>query len=184
MSKGQTMRYSDQELELIKRTFADNEEMLKAIRKVFLQLPLSAVERSLLLTIKSDEIQTILRKAFLPEIDGDAPFNQVVDLWLTLDLNNKEPDEAAILIKAREKLIAYLDQQLNKLSDPSSKEAIKIEKLVNGSKDTEENLVNMIARNQLVYHVEMQLNMFYLLAGTKEETVEQTKNRLQKNSNK
>jgi hypothetical protein len=39
-------------------------------------------------------------------------------------------------------------------------------------------------RNSLIHHSEMQLNMFEVLAGMKSESVEDTKERLMKDSSK
>jgi len=42
----QTMRYSDEELALIKSVFSENDELLLTIRKVMLQAPLSSREEA------------------------------------------------------------------------------------------------------------------------------------------
>lgn len=110
MEKGQQMRISDKELELIKSTFAGNEELLM-----------------------------LLRKVFLPEIQPNLPLGQNLDLWMTLKVEDMTAEEA---------------------------------------------LINIKARNTLISHIEFQLNSLKALAGQKNETVEETKNRLAQNSNK
>jgi hypothetical protein len=182
-----SMRYSDVELATIKTFFAENDELLIAIRKSFLQLPLTAVEQALLITLKnSEDILKVLRKTFLPTIDGDAPFNQVVDLWMTIDLKDKDPKEALTMITAREKLITYLEQQLKVLeggvpsvNDIQLSDCVKVLK-----SKAEDTYTNFIMRNTLISHVEQQLSMLSVLSGQKTETVEQTKERLAKNSMK
>jgi len=77
------MRYTEDELHLIKATFKDNERLLK-----------------------------LLRKVFLPEIDPDAPIGQVIDLWMTVKVDDLTPEQALINIKARNTLISHVDQQL------------------------------------------------------------------------
>ena len=104
------MRITDAELSLIKMTFADNDALLK-----------------------------VLRKVFLPEINATTPIGQQVDLWMTVGIENMSPEDALITIKAR---------------------------------------------NQVIQHVEMRLMELKMLAGIKEETVEQTKERLKKDSSK
>jgi hypothetical protein len=104
------MRITDAELATIKSLFAENEEGLK-----------------------------IMRKIFLPEIDYDAPLGQVVDMWMPVEVDEVSPEQAIINIKARKTLIV---------------------------------------------HVESCLMQLRTLAGTKEETVESTKDKLMKNSNK
>lgn len=104
------MRITDAELGLLKMTFADNDVLLKLMRKIF-----------------------------LPEIDLNAPVGSQVDLWMT----------------------------------------IKIE-----DQTTEEAIINLKARNQVITHLEMCLNQIKILAGQKDETPEQTKERLAKDSSK
>lgn len=183
----QSMRYSDRELETIKSTFAENDELLIAIRKHFLQLPMDALEQALLVTLKNDKLALgVLRKTFLPTIDGNAPFNQVIDLWMTVELKNKEPELAYFDLKSRELLINFLEQQLNLLEGVSTSEEIKVSEFTKiGSKmKAPEVYINFITRNTLVYHIEQQLSVFSILAGQKNETIEQTKERLRKDSSK
>ena len=80
------MRFSDSELALIRGVFYENDQLLKLMRKVF-----------------------------LPEIDPTAPLGQLVDLWMTIDLKDKDPEEAMINIKARNQLIMHVEQQLLQL---------------------------------------------------------------------
>lgn len=109
MSK-QEMRISDTELEIIKNTFSERDELLK-----------------------------VLRKIFLPEIMPEAPIGQNIDLWMTMKIEELNPEEA---------------------------------------------LINLKARNSLIQHVESCLLQLKMLAGQKTETVEETKDRLKKDSSK
>lgn len=102
------MRITDEELELLKSTFANNERLV-----------------------------LLMRKIFLPEVDYDAPIGQVIDLYLSLKTEDVTPEQA---------------------------------------------LINLKARNTLVTHVESCLLQISMLAGQKEESVEETKERLQKDS--
>lgn len=107
---GQQMRLSDTDLSIIKNTFADNEELMK-----------------------------VLRKVFLPELSADVPLGQNIDLWMTLKVDDLEPEQA---------------------------------------------IINLKARNTVIQHLEMCLMQLNVLAGSKEETVEATKERLKKDSSK
>lgn len=104
------MRITDEELNLIKTTFAENDTLLKLIRKIF-----------------------------LPELSAYAPIGQNFDLWMTLKIEDISPEEA---------------------------------------------LINIKARNILISHVEPCLLQLKLLAGKKTESVEQTKEKLKKDSSK
>lgn len=183
--KKQTRRYSEEELSIIKNTFADNDELLKAIRKEFLQDKLNAVDLALLEMVKKPAILKILRKTILPEIDTTAPIHQVIDLWMTLQINDKLTEIVMPQIWAREKVIKYLEQQFNRLEDRNAKLEIKFEELTpSRDKLDNDNYADLVARNTIVNHIEMQLNALLFLAGSKDETVEQTMERLNKDSNK
>jgi len=179
------MRYTNNELQIIKNTFAENDDLLKRIRKVMLQMPLNTLDLSILELGKKKEVLDILRKTFLPTLDPDAPLNQVVDLWMTIQITDKEPFIALPHLEARKKLIEYLEQQLRVLED-NGKEKIKFSELVIFNKETSDRdiYVNMIVRNTIVNHIEMQLAMLKILAGMKSETLEETQERLKKDSSK
>lgn len=184
--KKQTKRYTDNELDLVKRTFKGNDDLLKAIRKVFLQLPLTPVEQTMIISGLKDkpEVVAILRKTFLPTIDGDAPFNQVVDLWMTIDVKDKSPELALPHVMAREKLIKYLDQQLNFLGG-NDECNLKLADMTNfEGKNADEIYSNLLFRNTLIYHVEQQLTQIEVLSNQIDETSEQTAKRLAKDSSK
>lgn len=180
------MRYTDKELQLIKSTFAENDELLKIIRKVMLQIPLDSVDLSRLELVKKPEVLAVLRKTFLPTIDPDAPLNQVIDLWMTIQIADKTPDEALPHFKARKKLIEYLDQQLRFLEEDRDI-TIKFSELINLDrlkKETPDVYSNIVARNTIISHTEMQLGMLKILGGLKDETLEETQERLRKDSTK
>lgn len=110
MEKGKQMRFTEEELDLIQRTFKGNEKLLKLMRKVF-----------------------------LPEYDPDAPLGQVIDLWMTVPVKEMTPNDA---------------------------------------------MVNILSRNALISHVEMQLQQLNLLAGVDAKTEEEIKEKLKKDSAK
>lgn len=101
MSQGAQMRITEQERELIQRTFKDNEPLL-----------------------------LLLRKMFLPEIDPTAPLGQIVDLWMTVNVKDMTPEQAYVNLLARNALITHVDQQLmslyliSKAVTPTSEEVI------------------------------------------------------------
>ena len=180
------MRYSDAELSIIKNTFADNEELLKVIRKVFLQIPLDIIDQESLKNIKGNRsLLEVIRKAFLPVIDAKAPLHQIVDLWQTLEIKNKTPEMVAIDAMAREKLIEYIDQQLLRLEGEPLVGGIEFERLHGAkNKEVEDIYIDLMVRNTIIGHTEMQISQFLILAGKKEETVEETLKRLAKDSAK
>jgi len=174
----QKMRYNDSELRVIKSLFSENDEMLVALRKKMLDFPLSQVEANLV-TYTPEQL-AVISKTFNPEIEPEAPVNQIIDLWMTVDVKDKTPSEAALLLEARSRLIKYLTERLE-----NKKPTITFESLSYSSKKMDqENLINQITRTTLLSHVEQQLNQLNFLAGQKDETVEQLMDRLQKDSSK
>jgi len=185
------MRYTDAELSLIKNSFAENEELLKAMRKVFLQLPLSEADE---IAIRGNfggkqGIKDLLRKTFMPELDGNAPFGQLIDLWMSVDVKEKPLEDMMPVFKARQLLIELLEQQLVSMDSLSEgkevKEKIKIADLTElKTRTVDKFYTNVIARNTLITHVDSQLMQLEALAGLKDETLEQTLERLKKDSSR
>lgn len=99
MNQGAQMRITEDEMRLIRATFKDNEPLLR-----------------------------LMRKMFLPEIDPSAPIGQMIDLWMTVNVNEMSAEEALVNIKARNSLISHVDQQLMSLKLISSTEPVSAEK--------------------------------------------------------
>jgi len=184
----QTMRFNKQELELIKNTFAGNDNLLRAIQKVFVQVGLNAVELSLLETnLKTKEIKKLFRKIFKPELTDEVPYKQAFDLWLTIDLKNKMTDDAVLLIKSNKVFIDYWEQQIKVIekAEWSKEQKIKFSELA----DIDEKLPNdifidIMARNTIFATLMGRLSQIEVLAGIKEETPEEQAKRLEKDSNR
>ena len=82
-SQGSQMRITQEEQDMIKRAFGNNEPLIRLMRKIF-----------------------------LPELDPKAPIGQMIDLWMTVDVKDMSPEDALVNIKARNTLITHVDQQL------------------------------------------------------------------------
>jgi len=185
MSKQQQMRYNDGELSMIKNTFAGNDELLLAIRKVMLQFELGESDKEILKMIKGKEVQALLRKTFLPTLSEDAPRHQLIDLWMSIDVKDKSVADMDMIFKSREMLINLLDQQLKELEGKEVKGKIKLSDLAEyKGQGAEDFYPGIHARNTLISHVEMQLAQIEVLAGKKDESIEETKKRLFKDSAK
>lgn len=92
------MRITDEELAVIKGLFADNEEALKVMRKIF-----------------------------LPEIDYTAPLGQLVDMWIPVEVDDVTPEQAIINIKARKTLIIHIESCLMQLRNLAGKKEESVE---------------------------------------------------------
>lgn len=173
-------RFTDAEIGIMKSVFAENKALLKIVRKFFLQLPMSDTEKTLLSQVKTRETIQVLEKCILPNIDGDAPFHQVIDLWMTIKLDGMTPDTAIYHLESRDILIKYLDAMLKELRDEKV-ETIKIDSLLfSKEKGAERNFIDLLTRNTIIGHIEMQINQIFVLAGKKDEDVETTLKELDK----
>jgi len=186
--KKRTMRFSEKELITIKGVFAENDDLLRTMRKVFYQMPLNAVDLSALeLTFKNKpELDRVLRKCFLPEIEADVPFQQQIDLWMTIQLKEMMVGEASVHLDSIQIWIDYMNQQLEVLKTGKYKKPkIDFKELTDIKEDIPtERFAKVLARNTIINHVEQQLNQILILAGMKTETPEETLERLSKDSNK
>lgn len=180
------MRFDAGELTAVKNIFADNEELAKVVRRVFIQSELSVEDATIINTIfKDDSLKALIIKFFNPTISGQEHLHQMVDLWLTVDTKEKTIDQIIPTIRARRILINYISQQIEKLFNLSLNEEIKLSDLLIMDDVSDEAIfINLLARNTIVQHVEQMIGQLLILAGEKQETVEQTQARLQKNSAK
>ena len=182
----QKMRFTDSELAIIKAVFADREDLLKLLRKIFQLVNLTEKEQEIVKKTFTPEAIKVIKKSFLPNVDLDAPINQIVDLWMTVNITDKEPHQAAIALRGRAKIIELLEMGVKRFEDPSGiyKSVQEFSLQAKSNATIDKDIENLIARNTLISHIEQQLYQIKVLAGQKEETVEETKERLLKNSSK
>lgn len=181
-SPNQKMRYSDIELSLIKNTFAGDETNLYAVRKHMLGATLTEAEDKFIKEL-TPELKVLLNKCFNPVIDGDSPFFQLVDMKMPLspDLKGKTREEAEDIIAIKQVEIDYIQSRLDAF-DGIHSDGLSLEKMADLRAPNA--FVNIQARNYLLSYIDSFVNDLRNLAGQKEETVEQTKQRLAKDSTK
>lgn len=191
--KDQKMRFNRAELGQIKALFAENDELLYAIRKVLLQAPLTEQEEVWVRSAVTKTTFPLIKKFFLPELDANAPLFQITDMYLGLgaEIKSLSPEGAWPFVRAKEIEIAYIAQQLEALEDVSKEHAPKIvladlTKVPKTARKADEVdvWVNINARNYILSFVDSNVQQIQFLAGLKDETVEQTMERLRKDSTK
>lgn len=180
--------YSDEELSLIKNTFADNDTLLYTVRKVMLQFPLTEAEEGLIKLSITPQVVAVLKKRILPEISEDFPLGQLPHLLVTLgnELKAKNVEEMGPLFDAKKIEGDYLSQQFAVLENVSNqaKPKIVLSELAIIREDAYINYVNVNAYLFLLGYIDPMLNFIKVLAGQKDETIEATKKRLERDSNK
>lgn len=184
--KKQTMRFTDAELELIKRIFAENDTLITQLRKKFLQFPMSAADNENIAKTfpAGSDAQTVLFKLFNPKLDPEAPLYQLTDMWLNVEIKDRDTDMSIPYIIARAKLVEYFDTLEAKLLEDGSYAFSLADLLLLEGKSDRTIHADVLARNAIVSHTEAHLNQAYLLAGLKTESIQQTTDRLKKNSSK
>jgi hypothetical protein len=187
----QTMRFSSDEVDLMRSNLHENDTLLKIVRKRLLQIPLSESEESLLKkTIpEGSDLARLIKKTVHPTLDGDAPFFQMIDLYLNTDVKEKPEELAIINILAREKMTKYFDEVFANFYDFSVTYDIKFKSFTDNVEerakgDTTDLCADFLARNTILNHVDFQLSQLLILAGTKKETTEEKDDRLKKKSTK
>lgn len=187
--KGQVFIFNDAELRLIKQTFADNEILLYAVRKVLLQFPLTPAEKEYVKQAMTPEVFAVIKKRIYPDLDPDAPLGQLADYrtLLTQDLKSKSTQDLGPIFDARRIEMAYLDQQFRELQDVHKEHlrGVSLEKLRSlEGKDELEQHVDLMAYLNILGYVDPMLLYLQQIAGEKEETTEQQKERMKRNSSK
>lgn len=179
-NKDQKFIFSDVELELIKNTFAENDELLYAIRNVLLQFELSEAQKQMIKTQVTPEVYTILRKRILPTPDGSFPLTQLPSIWTTItnDIKNRGKEDMDLLLEAKMLEIEYLEQQFEVLKDLDAPQPMKLAGMCVAD------YINMTAYLFLLGYVDPSLNFIKSIAGEKVETLEEQKKRLDRDSNK
>lgn len=175
-------RFTEEELELL-RFFKDNEQCLKAIRKVMYQMPLNAVELSSISLVKPS-IWAVVRKCFLPVLDGEAPLGQVIDLFMTCPLKDLMPDIADYHLESIKLWEDYINQQLTELETKEKGQLSFREMRSLEGKSYRSRYIDMMARNTIINHTEAQLVQIKTLSNLTKPTQEELEEREEKNSSK
>lgn len=194
--KNQIGMWSTAELSLIKNTFADNENLLYLIRKVFFQFPLTDSEKEEIRTKVNESVYGLIKKRLFQELNPEAVMTEIGDFYITLnqDLRSKSVDDMKPLMLAKELERKYLEQCFNDLlglMEPQNVGTVTFdphiyfEKLARIDPDNlDASYVNLMARNFILGYIVSGLNSIKIMAGAKEETEEDMLKRLKLDSSK
>lgn len=169
--------FNDQDLETIKSLFADNDATVRAIRNHYLLFPKSS-EDAAILNMLTPKQKDFLSRLFLPIASSDNPIGRISDAWGTI---NTELGLGAVpFIKARHRTLKYLKERNDSLFG-NGESTLTLDVV---EADDMESFV-MVETRRVVFHlIDQQLRTCVALAGKKEESVEETKERLLKDSSK
>lgn len=185
---GTKMRYSDQELGIIKTSFAGNLDLMVLFRKFLLDGDMTPQEQNILDGFTSNEVVVdILEKAVNPKMDKLAPAFQTVDLFSNFNFEPTPVDHAVQVFKSRVLAVEYLTQRFDIIrGKKTTKGIIHFDSLsvpVEGNDN--QTYLNIMARNFMLSHIDTQLfNSLMIIAGEKDESPEEQKRRLTMDSSK
>ena len=171
-------RYTDKELFLIKNTFAENYGLIKAVRKVLIQQPLTVVEEQMIKSTIVGDVAKLLKKIFVPELDGDVSLTNLADKYY-VNTDDRPLDAVYFDISVNELLYKYIECQLAILSGKHSEKELDIDDLIKKEGlDKEQVCINFGARAKILNHIESILQAIMIIAGAKKETAEEMKKRM------
>lgn len=174
------MMYSDSEVSLIENTFKDNKPLFKALRKVFWAVDLLDSDIALLSKV-SPETKAVIRKSVKPTIDLDLPLGQTLDLLMTVDFKEKSLEEMERAVEVRQTLIMLIDRGIERLKNLTASGDNDVVEF-NGGNLGKDYIVNLIARNTLIMHIDTCLKSLMLIANQTVDTPEELKKKAKKNS--
>lgn len=179
----QQLMFNDKELELIKSVFAENEPLLLAIRKLFFGADLSDDEKDMIKSSFSNpEVKTVFRKKVYGLNNLETPVGQLSDFWLGAEkqIFGASKDTIKQALESKKRILSMFEKCFQLLDNPDG-EKVSIE--YNYEEDDELG-IGMITRNLFMMAIENALLTIKVISGEKKETLEQTIERLKKDSSR
>ncbi len=170
------------EYDLFAPTFKDNKPMLKVLRKVTLGIEITPAEKELLKLIPAEVIDRV-ESYLIPTVNGDEDLHMVNDFWFQFNLKDRSQFQAEMDIRYLPLILNFFNSSIERLR--GGKGEVKISD-INYSKDatTENNIINVIARNIILATIEGMLTTIYHKANNKPLTEDEIKLKTKANSSK
>jgi len=163
------LQVDEKELDVIQRTFKDNDALLQAMRAVMLNINPREGDKKLVNDVFADnqELFALVYKRFLPALSKETPIGQASDVWLGAEQMVFGQSESAIYqaIEYKERSIELTKLALQALKDASNLTVdidFSARKYVNDPMG-----INLLTRNQFIRHIESQLLFLKLIAAQK-----------------
>lgn len=173
--------YNDRELMLIKTTFAENEDLLKAVRNLFYGVEISDAEKAVIKqTFSNPDVVEAVRHKIYGLNNFNTPIGQLSDFWMGAEqqIFGASRDTIKQSIGVKVQVLDMFTKAFKLLENPDGEK-------VSTKVDIEDELgINIIARNLYMKAIDTGLFTILTIAGKKDETLEDVLKRLEKNSNK
>jgi len=167
-------RITDEDCKVLS-VFKGQNELLLALRNVLFGIDDDRDRGLVESRLQGDEVQKVLRKIFIWEIDRTDPVGQTMDLWKTKDIAAATPEDFDRIWESKELLIEMIDDAFKRVGNVKAKK-INLE--------PRKDLNFMIARNNFMDFISAQIRDIVMNASRKVETVEGMMERMRKDSSK
>lgn len=168
-------KYDDNDLALISSLFLDNLDLLMSLKKHFFQGNLTAKEIITLDEfVKNYESVELIKKVFLPQINGDEFFGMSNDIWNSIHITDYDLESNYLKMEIIQLEVDYLEQQLRELVNRNISQKIKLENLIfKRNKKPREAFIELMARKELIRQIDFNLHdLIALSVQFKPKTIE------------
>lgn len=176
---------ADSDNEIIKGVFAENDELLFTMRKLFFGAELTAGEKELIKnTFKDKAIVDVFQRKLYSKENYSTEIGHVSDFWIGAETQifGSSRDTIYQTIKSKEMILENFEKALALLSNPDGERAdISTMKM---SLEADPLGVGLLVRILYMKAIESALHNVKTIGGLKTETVEETMKRLLKDSSK
>lgn len=148
--------------QLIKDTFYENDEALKAMRAVMLGINPTDDDRVLCAQLfNSGDLYRIVKQRFLPELDRNAPIGVIADAWkgIAQFIHGSQDHVINQSVAYRKLVIEWTDKALKALRDANADTPD-----INVSPGMDPWEIRLLAHDMYILHVENQLVMLKAIA--------------------
>lgn len=177
--------FAEREVAVIRKTFSNNESLLKSIRALLYGFEITTSERDLIKSVFSDsEVLETFKGKVYPEFkrDDTLPIGSIRDFWSGTENNilGAHKDLIYQVIESKRVLKGLLDKAMVSLLNPDEKVNIKYD----GNLLNDELQVFLLARNLYIRTIETALDFINKIASQPVQTASEKKLKANKNSSK
>ena len=159
--------------------------LLLSIRSLLLGFPITKSEADVIkTTFKNEDVREAFRRKFFNKLSTDAPIGKEADFWFGTDVEvrDKCTDTIRQVIESKQLTYEMLQQAMNLLEDPFG---AKVDVSFDPKRVDDPLQIRFLARNKYIGTVvNCLVQIKVTVDNTKDETLEETKARILKNSSK
>lgn len=179
------------EIEILKKHFASSDgeySLLRSIRNLFLGFDITASEIAVIKSVfKDKEVKNAFRKKMYPILSADAAVGEESDFWFgtETEIIDKNPDTIYQVIQSKQLCLEMLEKAFELLNSPVNGKidlTYKPDFKIRAQNSDGMLQTALLTRNKYVKTVVTGLAIVKMIAGMVNETPEQAKDRLLKNS--